>query len=176
MRMAMTAHIRSTLVMRFAESSSASSIGRPRRDSVNTRCSSRRVGSAASFATDSRPWANEKPGSHRAGEQVQRVGELDLELAEALLAPAVQRGDREDGGGDDEDQREPEREQQDAEQRDHEHAGEVEEQRFGRTQRQVGLLERVFGARQQTGAVGEPAGEADHPLQDRGLGEDLVGT
>ena len=28
---------------------------------VNTRCSSRRVGSVASFATDSRPWAKENP-------------------------------------------------------------------------------------------------------------------
>ena len=41
-------------------------------------------------------------------------------------------------------------------------AGEVEEQRFGRAQRQVGLLERVLGPGQQPGAVGEPAGEADH--------------
>ena len=54
MRMAMTAHIRSTLAMRLAESSSASSIGRPSRDSVNTRCSSRRVGSRGLVARRSR--------------------------------------------------------------------------------------------------------------------------
>ena len=50
------------------------------------------------------------------------LGQLDLELAEALLAPAVQPGDREDGGGHDEDQREAGREEHDAEQRDHEDA------------------------------------------------------
>ena len=53
----MTAHMRSTLVMRCAESSSASSTGRPRRDSVNTRCSSRRVGWVDMEHKFDRAWA-----------------------------------------------------------------------------------------------------------------------
>ena len=41
-------------------------------------------------------------------------------------------------------------------------------------QRQVGLLERVLGAGQQSGAFGELTGDADHALHERGLGEGLV--
>ena len=90
MRIAMTAHSRSTLCMRFAESSSASSIGRPRRLSAKTRWSSRRDGSDASSATASRPCANENPARIEPASRFERVGQLGLELAQARLAAELE--------------------------------------------------------------------------------------
>ena len=60
-RIAITVQRRSLLSMRSAASPSASSTGRPSRTSVNTRCSSLRIGSEISCATASSPCINEKP-------------------------------------------------------------------------------------------------------------------
>ena len=59
MRMAMTAQAKSGLVMRVAQSSSASSRGRPRRASTTTRRSSRPIGSWTSWETASTPCMSE---------------------------------------------------------------------------------------------------------------------
>ena len=59
MRMAMTAQAKSGLAIRSATPSSASSSGRPRRDSVTTRRSSRPMGSATSCETASTPCMSE---------------------------------------------------------------------------------------------------------------------
>ena len=69
--------------MRFAESSSASSIGRPRRLSVNTRWSSSPHGVGDLLGDGLDALHEREPGAHGAGEQVQRVGQLALELAQA---------------------------------------------------------------------------------------------
>ena len=172
----MTAHIRSTLVMRFAESSSASSIGRPRRDSVNTRWSSRHA-----WVRWPRSPPTRGPGRTRSPARIDPESRFSVlgswtwnsrrrflrrrcSHATGRMAAATMRIRARPGGK----SMMPSSAMTKT-------LREVEEQGFGWAERQVGPLERVFGARQEAGTVGEPAGEADHPLQDRGLGEDLVG-
>ena len=139
--------------MRFAESSSASSIGRPSRLSANTRCSSRRVGSDGFLGDLLEALGEGEAGAHRAGEEVQHVRQLRLELAQATLRAAARRhatGPMTASHGQHERRRDGEQQRRASE--DHEDAAEVEEQRLGRAQREVGLLELVLDTVEQPDA------------------------
>ena len=65
--------------MRSAASPSASSTGRPRRTSVNTRCSSLRIGSDDLLRDRLEALHEREAGAQRAREQRERVGQLRLE-------------------------------------------------------------------------------------------------
>ena len=110
-------------------------------------------------------------GPERAGEELQHVGELRLELLLAPLGQEVEDGRREQRHQDR--ARSPtkkplEDEQHDAE---HGHPGDVDEDRLGRAEREVGLLEPLLDLLEEALALGEVLGDLDGPLEQRGLRE-----
>ena len=173
---AMTVHARSRLSMRSAASPSASSIERPRRTSVNTRCSSLRIGSADLLRDRLEALHEREPGAQRAREQRERVGQLALErvLPVALRVFESTRTDRAPtttaaisptiGPT------------STANSRKHEdrEGGHVEQQ-LGRADRQVGLLEHQLGRGRATRALARSATvKSTRLLHDRRLGLALM--
>src|SRR5581483_1782452 len=115
-------------------------------------------------------------GPQRSRQQVQRVGQLGLE---GLQAPAAQRPHDEDGEGGgqrgehhSDGQCRRRGEGHDAQQRN---AGGVEEQRLGRPQRQVGLLQEPLDLHQEVAALRHLGGQPDRPLHEAAFDERRAG-
>ena len=142
---------------------------------MNTRWSSRRGGLCCFVGHRLETLREREAGPHRAREQVQDVRKLGLEVPQALLPATVQERDGKHRDQHDQDQRGRGPSQEHAEEQAEKHRGEVDEQRLGWAQREIGLFERVLGAFEESGAIGDAAGDADHPLHHLALGHVLVG-
>ena len=134
--------------MRFAESSSASSIGRPSRDFGEhpLELAARRLGRLLGDRLEA--LHEREAGAHRArraGSACRAAGARTC--GRRFAASAMEHADGITARDRGEDQRQAGRKHQEAEDRGStKTTGEVEEERLGRAERQVGLLERVLDA------------------------------